>query len=134
MEIAYLILCHKNIMQLKLLINQLANEYTDVYIQVDSKFGNIESLREEDVTLVDDRERVDVRWASFSMTTATLNLINKCLSSGRKYDYVFLISGQDFPIKNIMNMAIATTGDHVEHDVAIRALDWSLFPFPFLSL
>lgn len=104
MKIAFLILCHKNEIQIKMLVKQLNNEYTDIYVHIDSKFGKIERLSQENIILLDNCERVDVKWSSFSMVTATLNLINKCLSSGKKYDYVFLVSGQDFPLKSNMQI------------------------------
>lgn len=100
LKIAYLILCHMNEQQIVALIHQLQSDYADIYVHVDSKTDGFELLRKERIILLDDDERIDVRWASFSMIEATMKLIKKCLSNQKKYDYILLISGQDFPIKN----------------------------------
>ncbi len=100
MKIAYLVLCHKNSNQVDRLIRQLDNECVDFYIHVDAKANSFKVNNKANVIVLDEKERVDVRWASFSMISATLNLIKKCLKSSKEYDYVVLISGQDFPLKN----------------------------------
>lgn len=99
MKIAYLILCHKNPIQVNMLIDQLTDENVDFYIHVDAKANHFVINKKSNVFVLDKDECVDIQWASFSMISATLNLICKCLLSKREYEYIFLISGQDFPIK-----------------------------------
>ena len=101
MRIAYLVLCHKDPSQLKRLLSEIIKDNCDGYVHIDKKSclsGN-DLVKSEHVKYVLDEQRVDVRWASNSMVRATLILINMMLNSERQYDYVCLLSGQDFPIK-----------------------------------
>jgi hypothetical protein len=45
-------------------------------------------------------ERVNVIWTEFSFVQAVLNAINTLVDSNVDFDYAFLISGQDYPIKS----------------------------------
>jgi hypothetical protein len=47
------------------------------------------------------KNRVDINWGGFSMVQATLNGFKEILGSGKEYDFVHLLSGQDYPIKKI---------------------------------
>lgn len=100
MRIAYLILCHKNPEQVQMLIKKLDNKNTDFYIHIDKKAENFLLSNSGNIFLVPDKKRIDVQWATNSMIIATFEVIHLMLDSKRKYDYVFLISGQDFPIKS----------------------------------
>lgn len=100
MKIAYLILCHKNSHQIERLIKQLNTQNTDFYLHIDKKATNVKLMPRDNVYYVEDKERVDVRWATISMVYATMALVKKALNTNIKYDYYFLISGQDFPIKS----------------------------------
>lgn len=99
MKIAYIILCHKNLEQTNLLINQLDDGNCDFFVHIDRKcpICNFDSNR---VFLVSNENRVDIKWAHVSMIYATINAMKLLKSNGTIYDYVFLISGQDFPIKS----------------------------------
>ncbi len=44
--------------------------------------------------------RVHVRWGAYSMVQATLNGFNQILHSGQSFDYINLLSGQDYPLKD----------------------------------
>ena len=100
MKIAYLILAHKNILQLEKLINTLDNDFSDFYIHIDKKTEVYSKIEKPNVIYLSDEERQDITWGSFEMVKATLNLINKCLKASVLYDYVILLSGQDFPVKS----------------------------------
>ncbi len=102
MKIAYLVLCHKEPSQLRRLLSEIIKDNCDSYVHIDKKscFSKNDLVKSEHVKYVLDEQRVDVRWASNSMVRATLILINMMLNSGRRYDYVCLLSGQDFPIKS----------------------------------
>ncbi len=39
-------------------------------------------------------------WGEISMIDATVNLMESVFTSKIKYDYIWLISGQDFPLKS----------------------------------
>jgi len=99
-RIAFLIQIHKNPEQVKLLIDSLREIYDCCFfLHADKKSGNIRNqICASDLNLLPEDRSVDVRWGKFSQCEATLRLIDAALSSGQKFDYVWLISGQDLPI------------------------------------
>ena len=99
MKIAYIMLCHKNAEQVNTLVNELLKNDADVYIHLDLK-SNIrdEIIKNERVIILDEKECYSVSWGGNDMIKATLSLLNKVKQSNKKYDYVCLVSGQDFPI------------------------------------
>ena len=102
-RIAYIVLCHKNATQVNRLINSLKNENTDFYIHIDKKvFKHLRKNLQEDeqITILLEDESVDVSWGHVSMVYAVLAAIRRIMNSPKVYDYVWLISGQDFPIKS----------------------------------
>lgn len=102
MKIAYIVQCHKNAGQINLLINQLSDGDNDIYLHIDQKSGDFGKniIRRDNVFILPDDKRVTVKWGQISQVDATLNLIESVLQSGKQYDYVWLISGQDLPIKS----------------------------------
>lgn len=98
MKLAFLIQCHKNADQINQLIGALSHPDIDLYIHVDKKSEITQQIRinNSNVTILSDEERVDVRWGTFSQVQATLNLLKR--SYRKKYDFYWLISGQDFPL------------------------------------
>lgn len=100
MRIAYLILCHKNPDQVLTMINQLDNEGVDFYVHIDKKNTTFTLPERHNLIVLPIDKRIDVKWATNSMVYATLNLAHSALNSNIKYDYLCLLSGQDFPIKN----------------------------------
>lgn len=100
MRIAYILLCHKNPQQVDGLIRKLRTEDTDFYVHVDKKATEFMLSETQNVVLLPIDMRVDVRWARRSMVEVTLAAIDCVFASGNHYDYVCLLSGQDFPIKS----------------------------------
>lgn len=101
MKIAHLILTHANPNQLERLIESLAHPHADFYIHVDLK-ANIEPflpLANEHVFFV--KNRIKVYWGAYSIVQATVNSFYEILASNEKYDYVNLLSGQDYPLKSV---------------------------------
>lgn len=98
MRICYLILCHKNEQQINSLIKQLDDKDVTFCIHVDKK-AQLDILSKNNIYFVDDQHRIDIKWGDMGMVTATLNLIKLAIEHG-PYDYVVLLSGQDYPIKN----------------------------------
>ncbi|RZK24766.1 MAG: glycosyltransferase [Hymenobacter sp.] len=100
MRIAHLIMAHKNPVQIGRLIRALAHQGFDFYIHLDAKMDmrDYEHLaRISHVTFTP--RRFAVRWASYRFTGAILECTRDILNSGIKYDFVNLLSGQDYPIK-----------------------------------
>lgn len=101
MRIAYIMLCHKNPNQINTLIRSLNGSNTDFYIHIDKKSEFKQEINKADnIKILDDSKRVDIKWGQSSMVEATFNAIEAIMESKNKYDYVWLISGQDFPIKS----------------------------------
>jgi len=101
MRIAHLILTHANSDQLKRLINSLKHADADFYIHVDLKAAIIDFLSLADIENVFFiKRRVRVTWGSYSILQATINSYSEILNSNKKYDYINLLSAQDYPLKS----------------------------------
>jgi Core-2/I-Branching enzyme len=102
---AYLILAHHQPAQLTKLIGTIDCDWAYVFIHIDAKSDILpfKELISEDKNIVFLREnqRSKVNWGGFSQLVATLNLLRAALSSGIKFDRYCLLSGADFPIKDL---------------------------------
>jgi hypothetical protein len=102
MKIAHLILVHKNPGQLARLLDRLKHPDADIYIHVDAK-TNIEPfsklLLRPNVYLI--KKKVKVYWGSYNIVQATLNGFEQILATKKGYNYINLLSGDDYPIKSI---------------------------------
>ena len=101
MKLAYLILAHKEPLQIKRLVNRLSDPLVDIYIHVDNKaplhlFKNV--IGSTNVYFVKKRENVN--WGGFSIVKATLHGFKEIVESSIKYDFVTLLSGEDYPLKS----------------------------------
>ena len=99
MRIAYIILCHKNPNQINHLVNELITKNSDVFLHIDLK-SNIkdEIIKNKNVHILPKEESFSIAWGSVNMIKATLNLIKSAKKQDKNYDYICLLSGQDFPI------------------------------------
>lgn len=93
-------MAHKNPRQLKELIDALQDNNSFFFIHIDKKaeielFNNLQS---KNVFFA--KRRVNVSWGGFSQILATLELIKSLIDYNLTFDYVHLLSGQDFPLKN----------------------------------
>lgn len=92
---AFLVLSHKNIDHIYDLAQK--NHDSNFYIHVDLKVNinkikkNISNL--ENIFFIEDR--VDIKWAGFSMIQATLNLMQYALQHNKNNEYFHIISGDD---------------------------------------
>jgi len=101
LKVAYIMLCHKNPVQINRLINSLQYQGCDFYIHIDKKSSiEKELVSSSNIFILEKSKRLDIKWGGISMIHATLNLIKEVLESNRDYDYIWLISGQDYPIKD----------------------------------
>ena len=99
MKIAHLILAHKNPKQLERLLNALSHQDFHFYIHVDKKTNAepfIYLTNKKNVFLVNNRTKI--YWAGYGTIQATLNGFREIIPKG--YDYINVISGQDFPLKS----------------------------------
>lgn len=103
-SIAHLILAHKNPEQVRRLIRALAYEGNDFYVHIDAKINTDSFLStlsaEKNVFFI--KRRVNIKWAGYGTIQATLNGFAEILDNmnGRQYDYLHVLSGQDYPIKS----------------------------------
>lgn len=102
MKIAYIMQCHKNPKQINRLVDAIVDENCDVYIHIDKKSENIREyiLKPDNVFILPYEASVSVTWGDVSQIHATLALIKAVIDCPKKYDYVWFISGQDYPIKD----------------------------------
>ncbi|WP_430494515.1 beta-1,6-N-acetylglucosaminyltransferase [Rossellomorea marisflavi] len=99
---AYAVQCHKNPNQVNLLINTLDCPNVDFFIHVDKKSEIIDKItKKENIHLI--KKRYDVQWGGFSQVKASLEIFSEIRKNGN-YDYVHLISGQDFPLKSNIDL------------------------------
>ena len=101
LKIAHLILTHGSPLQLKRLLTKLLHTDAAVFIHVDLKTDIQEYLFFEaipNVYLI--KKRVFVNWGGYSIVQATVNLCKEVIGTGIAFDYVNLLSGQDYPIKS----------------------------------
>lgn len=98
MKIAHLILTHKNPEQLERLVRSLDHPHCHCFVHIDKKTDITPFLHLQErgnVSFI--RKRVKIYWAGFGTIQATINGFEEILPKG--FDYINVISGQDFPIK-----------------------------------
>ncbi len=102
MKLAHLILAHANPKQVERLVARLSNENSHVFIHLDKK---ADITQYQYLNLLPGvffiSNRVAVGWGDYSMIQATLNGFEEILQKGIEYSHLNLLSGQDYPIKNI---------------------------------
>ena len=101
MKLAHLILTHANPQQVNRLINRLVHENAHFYIHVDKKTAIepfVSLLKQNNVFFI--KNRIKVYWGGYSIVQATINSFEEILASGIVYDYINLLSGQDYPLKS----------------------------------
>lgn len=102
MKIAYLILAHTNPSQLHRLVSIISSDNVYVYINIDKKADlSLEyfKMARDIKNLFFIENRISINWGAFSMIQATLNGLNQMIEGGPAFDYINLLSGQDYPTK-----------------------------------
>jgi hypothetical protein len=106
MRVAHLILTYTDPVQTKRMIEAMWHEDFDFYLHLDKKsditphlfLGNIPN-----VYFIENR--IDVRWSGFSTITAEFETIKEVVATGRNYNFLNLLSGQDYPICSAQTLA-----------------------------
>lgn len=106
MKIAFLVQSHKCVEQINILSEILSSEGDDVYIHFDrkSKENRNDIHIKDNVFLLPIEKTENVGWGKYSQCVCMLRLVEEVLESGREYDYIWLLSGQDFPVKDIKSI------------------------------
>ena len=103
MKLAYIILAHKNALQVKRLYERLNCQNTTFVLHI-SKTSE-KGLFKELVCLLKNKRNVhfckreDGTHNSFGVIKGILNALNLLIKTNVEFDYVNLISGQDYPLK-----------------------------------
>lgn len=144
MRIAYIMPCYKNPAQVNREIRALnilhPDMQTDFYVHVDKKSSIApQIMRADNVFLVDEAHRVTVTWGAVDLVDAALVLMRMVIASGKEYDYLWHVSGQDYPIKpekEIVRFLEENRGKNFincmscEHDLYRRFLKRNMIPYP----
>ncbi len=100
MKLAILLLCHKGVEQINLFFERLQNNDIEFFVHIDKKSNILDKIiHRPDIHVLPDELRIDVRWGEYSEIQATLNLMEYAHKK-QQFDYYWLCSGQDFPIKS----------------------------------
>ncbi len=102
MRVAHLIMAYKGPLQLERLIKRLSHPQFDIYIHLDKKisiesFNNLRNL--DRVRFI--QNRVVCNWGGFSFVRAITLSVKEILEQNERYEFVNLLSAQDYPIKPI---------------------------------
>ena len=104
MDIAYIILAHKNPEQLVRLILRLNQKNTSFFVHIDKKtdhtiynqiVSNLSYLQN-----VHFLKRYKCYWGDFGLVKATLQGIEEIFNRNIPFDWLILLSGQDYPLKS----------------------------------
>lgn len=95
MRVILLIQAHRDVEQLNRLIHAVADKQIAIYVHLDRRSKVDPAAIDGRAKLI--KSRVDVFWGDFSQAQATLNSLAEIEADG-DYDYVILISGQDYPV------------------------------------
>jgi hypothetical protein len=103
MQLNYVILVHKNPLQLSRLVKRLSATDVHFYIHIDKAVSS-QPFKDilttfSNLNYVEDKDRENITWGDFSMVQATLNAIKMILAE-KKNGYCILLSGQDYPLKS----------------------------------
>src|ERR1700748_2310228 len=83
------------------MIKKLDNGDFDFYIHLDKKVDiNTHKALFDMPNVVFIKDRIDVKWAGYTVVQASFNGLREIKASGKKYEFINLLSGQDYPLKS----------------------------------
>lgn len=101
MKKAYIIMAHRYPAQLHRLIERLNDGNSEFFIHIDktAEFTQFQTVKAigGNIQFID---RVDSKWGGFGSVQASLNGLKAVKDTGRHFDQILLLSGQDYPIKS----------------------------------
>lgn len=127
MKIAHLILAHSEPSQLERLIKSLWHEHSYFFIHLDlkSSLDPFDYLQKENKVFFI-RNRIEVSWGTYSLVQATLNGFEEILEDPIQFDFINLMSAQDYPLKSpdyIYNFLVRNKGKAFMHCLSIET-EW----------
>lgn len=124
MKIACLIVTYTSAAQTRRMIEMLNNGQFDFYIHLDKKVSidsHKDLLQIPNVYFI--KDRVDVQWAAYSTVQAAFNGIKQIAESNITYDFINLITGQDYPIKSAEYIANFLSGNIGKQFIEFKGFD-----------
>ena len=108
MRLAFVIIAHEAPDPLIELAKTLTSEGDSVVIHYDRRSAN-EHFAELEKAFSGEQKvlfapRVACGWGEYSLVQATLNGLETLAESGREFDYIYLLSGADLPLKSIATL------------------------------
>src|SRR5690606_15960288 len=100
MRVAHLIMAYKNPDQVEILLKRLSYPHFHLYIHLDKKINvdNYIHLKGmKNVFFIKNRKLCN--WGGFSFVKAITASVREILEQGINYDYINLLSAQDYPLK-----------------------------------
>lgn len=104
MRHAILIHAHHMPEQFGRLCRALRHPDFDIWANIDKK-SDIEPFLSAAPQANFVRKRIEVGWGEWSQVEATLNSLEEIMASGREYGYILFISGQDYPVRPLGQIA-----------------------------
>jgi len=100
MKVANIVVFHKNPSCIERLLKAASHPGFDFFLHLDRKvsirpYQHLSQLPQTHFV----SKRIPVRWAGYSQVEAFISCMDDIIDSGIKYDFVNLLSGQDYPIK-----------------------------------
>lgn len=128
MRVAHIVMTHKNPDQLVRMISRLVHPDFDFYIHVDNKvqISNFNSILDlPNVAFI--KNRVNCNWGGNSLLTGIVSALDEVLSLNKDYDFVNLLSAQDYPLtspKTIINYLKEKKGNNFISFDPNRDTEW----------
>lgn len=126
MKKAYIILAHKNPLQLQRLVRALDDGSSHFFLHIDGRTG-IDPFTDllhsqKHISIL---PRVKTEWGGLGLVNAVMNGLKAATQPGNTFDHIILLSGQDYPIKSKeqINAFLAKNTDKI-------FLEYFPLPFP----
>lgn len=101
-ELAYVVLAHRSPDQVVRLVRRLETPHASFFVHVDRSADDrvYEAVRSglADLSSVSFVRRRSCTWGGFGIVRAILEALKAVRADGRRFDFVVLLSGQDYPI------------------------------------
>lgn len=99
MRVAHLIMVHKNPAQVLRLAEKLNHPNFDIFVHVDAKVDIVQfEVLKSVPNLYFIKNRSECNWGGFSLFQGIINCIKQILTAPDEYDFINMISGQDYPL------------------------------------
>ncbi|MBS4540021.1 hypothetical protein GOQ27_16205 [Clostridium sp. D2Q-11] len=133
MKLVYLINTYKNENQLIRLINALKNDLVIIFVNIDKKFetnfNKEKILKSTDTDVKFIKNNIEVYWGGFTVVRSTFNALKEIYHSNTNFDYLTLLSGQDYPIKSseyiLKYFSVSNDVQYIDSFKIPSPLEWS---------